>query len=360
MSRIATHPATLLLLALAAARPVALSAQGTIAQVAVSGGVATDQHGVRSNALTLAPSATLSGRFASLQLGGSATRFGTSAYSLGAGASVAAQEAIGRFAALSLTANGNTARLSSTSTATFPSADVMPARELRARGVAVFGGLRAAAGNTAEHTAGPGLPVPGSGTRTSVSRSGAGLAFGGAVSFGDDRRTLRLTAREDRLRVDGVVRPERTLGASIAFALSRATTFEIAGGRYDANRLLGTPAGEYVSAGLALRLGGELREPALPRAAGAPQPRGTTRFSIRAPDAQRVEIAGDFNEWKPLAAVRAANGVWYADLSIPPGQYRYAFRVDGKEWRVPDGATAVDDGFGGKSAWVTVSDARPQ
>jgi hypothetical protein len=46
--------------------------------------------------------------------------------------------------------------------------------------------------------------------------------------------------------------------------------------------------------------------------------------------------------------------VWYADLKIPPGQYRYAFRVNGIEWRVPDGATAVKDDFGGKSAWLTV------
>jgi hypothetical protein len=360
MSRIGTHPATLLLLTLAVAQPAFLYGQETTAQVAVSGGVATDQYGTRSNALTLVPSAIFSGRRASMQLGGSATRFAGSTYSVGAGASAAAQETIGRFAAFSLTANGNTSRLSSTSTATFSSVDVMPAFELRARRVSLFGGLRAAAGTRAERTPSQGLALPGAGTRTSISRQGAGLAFGGVVSFGDESRTLRLTAREDRLRVDGVARPERSLGASLAFALTPATTLEVAGGRYDGNRLLGTPAGEYVNVGLALRLGGGLREPALPRAAGAQQPRGTTRLSIRAPQAQRVEIAGDFNDWKPLAAIRAANGVWYADLSIPPGQYRYAFRVNGKEWRVPDGATAVDDGFGGKSAWVTVSDAWPR
>jgi 1,4-alpha-glucan branching enzyme len=79
-----------------------------------------------------------------------------------------------------------------------------------------------------------------------------------------------------------------------------------------------------------------------------------TRLALRAPDARVVELAGDFTEWKFVAASRAANGVWYADLRIPPGQYRYAFRIDGTDWLVPDGATAVDDGFGGKSAWITV------
>jgi hypothetical protein len=53
--------------------------------------------------------------------------------------------------------------------------------------------------------------------------------------------------------------------------------------------------------------------------------------------------------------VRADNGVWYADLNLPPGEYRYAFRIDGKEWRVPEGVAAADDEFGGKSAWLTVS-----
>ena len=70
-----------------------------------------------------------------------------------------------------------------------------------------------------------------------------------------------------------------------------------------------------------------------------------------------MDVAGDFNEWTPVPATRAANGVWYADLRIAPGQYRYAFRVNGKEWRLPHGATAVDDGFGGKSAWLTVQQA---
>ena len=40
---------------------------------------------------------------------------------------------------------------------------------------------------------------------------------------------------------------------------------------------------------------------------------------------------------------------------IPPGQYRYAFRVDDKEWKVPEGAAASDDDFGGKSAWLVVA-----
>jgi len=38
----------------------------------------------------------------------------------------------------------------------------------------------------------------------------------------------------------------------------------------------------------------------------------------------------------------------------PREQYRYAFRIDDASWAAPDGPATVDDGFGGKSAWLTV------
>jgi 1,4-alpha-glucan branching enzyme len=94
----------------------------------------------------------------------------------------------------------------------------------------------------------------------------------------------------------------------------------------------------------------------MPSPAGVPSPApGSTRISIRAADAERVDLAGDFNKWQPVAATRAGNGVWYVDLPLPPGEYRYAFRINGKEWRVPEGVAAADDDFGGKAAWLTVS-----
>jgi hypothetical protein len=127
----------------------------------------------------------------------------------------------------------------------------------------------------------------------------------------------------------------------------------LAAGRYGANAMTGIGASSYMSAGLSVTMGGGV--PTLPRPSGVPAPpHGATRLSIRAADAARVEIAGDFTQWELVRATRAGNGVWYADLPIPPGTYRYAFRIDGREWRVPDGAPAASDDFGGKSAWLTV------
>jgi hypothetical protein len=117
--------------------------------------------------------------------------------------------------------------------------------------------------------------------------------------------------------------------------------------------MIGMAAGKFVNAGLTMRLG--RGSPSLPAPAGVPAPaRGYTRVAIRADDARRVEIGGDFNKWQLSPAIRAPNGVWYVDLALPPGEYRYAFRIDGKEWRVPEGVAAADDEFGGKTAWLTV------
>ena len=349
---------TFVLFAIAAAGHRA-NAQDATTQIALTGGVATDQRGVRSNALGVAPSVSFApSSKVSIQLGGNATRFASETFSLGAGSSVSGQDPIGRFAALTLTGSGSGSRLQGASSAVFAQADVVPALELRLSHLTLFGGLRAATGGATQETQ-PSLPVGGvRGSTASTSNSGVGPVFGGVLMFGDMEKTLRLGAREERLRIAGATVPERTLSAALSVALTPVVSLDVNAGRYDGNRLIGTPAGDYVSAGISFRIG-RPREPSLPAARGArPQPAGTTRLSIRAVDAQRVEIAGDFNEWTPRAATRAANGVWYADLTIPPGQYRYAFRVNGAEWRVPDGATAVDDGFGGKSAWLTVSDAR--
>lgn len=149
---------------------------------------------------------------------------------------------------------------------------------------------------------------------------------------------------------------------TLAFAVTTASTLEIAAGHYLRSRLLDTPGGRYLAAGVALRRPGTStamrpREPL--HSAGLPPPvRGVTRFVIAAPSARRVELAGDWNHWRAIPATRARNGVWYADLRIRPGRYRYAFRIDGRAWRVPAGSDAVPDDFGGQAAWLTV--AEPQ
>jgi hypothetical protein len=42
-------------------------------------------------------------------------------------------------------------------------------------------------------------------------------------------------------------------------------------------------------------------------------------------------------------------------VALPPGVYRFNLIVDGERWIVPEGVTAVDDGYGGKTCLLVVS-----
>lgn len=89
---------------------------------------------------------------------------------------------------------------------------------------------------------------------------------------------------------------------------------------------------------------------------------GTSRpdalqFVLVAPQAASVALVGDFNDWDPTRApMRAARGgVWSTVVPLVPGRYRYAFLVNGVEWRADPSAPAVpDEEFGSPSSVVTV------
>jgi chromosome partitioning protein len=53
-------------------------------------------------------------------------------------------------------------------------------------------------------------------------------------------------------------------------------------------------------------------------------------FTLEAPAAERVQIAGDFNSWEPAGSdLEYSDGVWRTMISLSPGKYRYRYVVDG-------------------------------
>jgi len=82
----------------------------------------------------------------------------------------------------------------------------------------------------------------------------------------------------------------------------------------------------------------------------------TLQFVLVAPQAASVALVGDFNDWDPARSpMQTAQGVWATVLRLAPGRYRYAFLVNGVEWRADPGAPAAkDDEFGTPSSVVTV------
>ena len=81
-----------------------------------------------------------------------------------------------------------------------------------------------------------------------------------------------------------------------------------------------------------------IKRQAAGRKAPAATPGGVVkvRFQCHAPTAQRVGVAGTFNDWQPEATPLQpqADGLWMAELPLSPGAYEYLFVVDGC-WR-PD------------------------
>ena len=82
----------------------------------------------------------------------------------------------------------------------------------------------------------------------------------------------------------------------------------------------------------------------------------TLQFVLIAPQAASVALVGDFNDWDPARApMQTAHGVWATMVRLEPGRYRYAFLVNGVEWRAdPSAPAAKDDEFGTPSSVVTV------
>jgi enterochelin esterase-like enzyme len=84
----------------------------------------------------------------------------------------------------------------------------------------------------------------------------------------------------------------------------------------------------------------------------------TVQFSLRAPQAQQVFLAGEMTDWDKgkRAMSRDADGVWRLSVDLAPGQWIYKFVVDG-QW-VHDPATAEHDadGRGGQHSFVFVGE----
>jgi Carbohydrate-binding module 48 (Isoamylase N-terminal domain) len=94
----------------------------------------------------------------------------------------------------------------------------------------------------------------------------------------------------------------------------------------------------------------------LGRSAAPPPPPAEVvlaRLDLHAPEARRVEVAGDFNGWRPEATPlrRGEGGVWSARIPLSPGKrYEYMFLVDGAWVGDPAAPATADDGFGGANA----------
>ena len=81
---------------------------------------------------------------------------------------------------------------------------------------------------------------------------------------------------------------------------------------------------------------------------------GRLTISIRAPRAERVQIAGEFTQWAPLDLERLRGGWWQLRVRTPRGTHRVSVRIDGGRWMAPPGLPPVQDEFGGTVGLLVV------
>lgn len=99
--------------------------------------------------------------------------------------------------------------------------------------------------------------------------------------------------------------------------------------------------------------------------AAAPRPDSAlpsaASFSIAAPDARTVAVAGSFNRWDPGSHPLSGpdlHGRWTATIDLPAGRYEYLFVINGNAWVLDTTAPSVDNGLGGRNSVVIVTDGQ--
>ena len=82
------------------------------------------------------------------------------------------------------------------------------------------------------------------------------------------------------------------------------------------------------------------------------------RFEIESPKAQKVFVAGDFNDWDPTAQrlrrPRKGAGVFVGLVEMPPGRHEFKYAVDG-DWVCCQQAPRVANEFGTDNSVIEVS-----
>lgn len=80
------------------------------------------------------------------------------------------------------------------------------------------------------------------------------------------------------------------------------------------------------------------------------------RFVLHAPSAHDVRVAGTWNGWDTAreALHPGPGGVFFATVSLPPGQHEYQFIVDGAWMADPASPLSRDDGFGRRNSVLSL------
>ena len=151
-----------------------------------------------------------------------------------------------------------------------------------------------------------------------------------------------------------------------AFSVTSWATLEAEAGSYPRD-LSGFTDGAFVSVGV--WLGGGLRRRLSSIAAGPSLPAssersvtvesvdaGHQRVTFLVPGASHVAIAGEWNDWTPVALEHVEGERWRANLALKHGAHRFSLVVDGHRWVVPPGVATLPDDMGGRVGLLVIDE----
>jgi hypothetical protein len=177
--------------------------------------------------------------------------------------------------------------------------------------------------------------------------------------YGEAEGTLQWGARGIRIEAHGGARfsasgvqPERWARALIELPLVRRVAVVAEAGQRMSTPEQRLPAYRFGSVALRVRSETEARalQPTGMRLAQevVDEPRvvvlATGAIEVSGVAAARVELMGDFTDWRPAVLDPAPRGRWRYNAPLRRGVYHLLMRLDGGEWQVPPGLPAfVDD-----------------
>lgn len=82
-------------------------------------------------------------------------------------------------------------------------------------------------------------------------------------------------------------------------------------------------------------------------------------FELEVENANLVQIAGEFNDWKPetMARDRTSPRLWRVIKPLPRGEYRYKFVINGRWMNDPLNPKQKPNPFGGTDSILRIADA---
>lgn len=84
----------------------------------------------------------------------------------------------------------------------------------------------------------------------------------------------------------------------------------------------------------------------------------STEFLLHAPEASKIFLAGDFNNWNPeqYSMRKFKNGNCSKKLKLKPGRYEYQFIVDGNWCADPANPERISTEFGSENSVLCIGD----